>query len=494
MATPQNLSSSSKRSFEAFRRVMKSPRQQPAHGQAAANLFRDKLQQHRPPQSPEERKENCQDNANVPIDTLAYRKHFPVHHDRYLEAPQDVKRCNISPSTEACITESTAAEMKTQVFLLTQRMMQAETEGRTEDARLLQGLIRTTNETLKTCSITVDKRTLKERSPNPQVSYYLDSPQKIQLHAFILDLHKNVKFHKLDPIHMQMGLHKALQKEGAPTALLNFIVDNEQKLQSMSFQDATAYIVRTNEQDLEDNAYRNVLACMKLNPSVPLETQLRDFDRKVDFMKMRQYENPLQVYRNHGMLNLINQAAGGAYYCDTLRMHTNWREYSATQMRNVFRVNIDKAEEHRRANLSPGGLRSRTRTRVEANTRANPHTPPASNPRARCRSCEQNLPPGPAHAPRRPKLLRAPTSTNTGSHTRRGYAPPHRTSAGGLSTRTQQTPGNTFRPRVNLVDGGDQMTDPTPAEVGESEVIHIHDLVDESYVDSEDKLIAIKTA
>ncbi|KNC85344.1 hypothetical protein SARC_02465 [Sphaeroforma arctica JP610] len=162
MATPQNLSSSAKRSFDAFRRVMKSPRQQPTRGQVTANLFRDKLQHHRRPQSPKGRDENCQDNANVPIDTLAYRKHFPVHHDRYLEDPQDVKRCKISPPTEACITESTAAVMKTQVFLLTQRKMQAEAEGRTEDARSLQGLIRMYNETLKTFSITVDKRTPKE--------------------------------------------------------------------------------------------------------------------------------------------------------------------------------------------------------------------------------------------------------------------------------------------------------------------------------------------
>ncbi|KNC72291.1 hypothetical protein SARC_15156 [Sphaeroforma arctica JP610] len=96
---------------------------------------------------------------------------------------------------------------------------------------------------------------------------------------------------------------------------------------------------------------------------------------------------------------------------------------------------------------------------------------------------------GPAHAPRCPKIQRAPTSTNTGSHTPHGGAPPHRASAVGTSTRTQQVSGNNFRPRVSLVDGDDQMPDSTPAEVGESEVMHIHDLVDESYVDSEDKLV-----
>ncbi|KNC85027.1 hypothetical protein SARC_02781 [Sphaeroforma arctica JP610] len=122
---------------------------------------------------------------------------------------------------------------------------------------------------------------------------------------------------------------------------------------------------------------------MKLNPSVPLETQLRNFERKVDFMEMRQYENPLQVYRNH------------------------------------------------------------------------------------------------ADAPRCPKLQKATI----------GGAPLHRVSAVGTSTRTQQAPGNNFRLRVNLVDGNDQIPDPTPAEVGESEVMHIHDLVDKSYVDSEDELM-----
>ncbi|KNC86608.1 hypothetical protein SARC_01237 [Sphaeroforma arctica JP610] len=389
--------------------------------------------------SPEERKENCQDNANVPIDTLAY---FPVHHDRYLEDPQDVKRCKISPPTEACITESTAAEMKTQVFLLTQRMMQAEAEGLTEDIRSLQGLIRTSNETLKTCSKTVEKRTSKKWPPNPQGSYYLDNPQKKQFHAFILDWHKNVKFRKLDPTHMPMGLHRALQKERAPKALLDFIVENELKLHSMSFLDATAYIVRTHEQDMEDN------------------TQLRDFERKVNFMKMRQYENPLHVYRNHGMLNLINQAVRGAYHRDTLRMHPNRREYSAAQMRDVFRVSIDKAEEHRRASLpdhckSPG-----------ANTRANPHAPPASNPKARCRSCEQNLPPGPVHAPRCLKLLRAPNGNEHGQ--------PYAT--WGCAT-------------IPFIGWGNIHAHTTSDEVGESEVMNIHDLVDESYVDSEDELM-----
>ncbi|KNC86825.1 hypothetical protein SARC_01019 [Sphaeroforma arctica JP610] len=175
MATPQNLSFSAKRFFEAFCRAMKSPRQQPTHGQVAANLFRDKSQQHRRPQSPGERKEKCQDKANVPIDTLAYRKHFSVHHDRYLEDPHYMKRCKISSPTEACITESTAAEMKRQVFLLTQNTTQAEAEGRTEDARSLKGLIRTTNETLKTCSIMIDRRIPKKRPPKPQGSYYLEN-------------------------------------------------------------------------------------------------------------------------------------------------------------------------------------------------------------------------------------------------------------------------------------------------------------------------------
>ncbi|KNC83953.1 hypothetical protein SARC_03817 [Sphaeroforma arctica JP610] len=76
MDTPWNLSS----------------RQQMNQGQVAANLFRDKLQRHRRPRSPEELQENCQDTANVPIDTISYRKYFPVHHDRYLEDPQKVKR------------------------------------------------------------------------------------------------------------------------------------------------------------------------------------------------------------------------------------------------------------------------------------------------------------------------------------------------------------------------------------------------------------------
>ncbi|KNC83954.1 hypothetical protein SARC_03818 [Sphaeroforma arctica JP610] len=83
-----------------------------------------------------------------------------------------------------------------------------------------------------------------------------------------------------------MGLNRALQQEGASKALLDFIVENEQKLQSMTFEDGTAFIVRTQEQDLEDNAYRQVLACMKLKPSVPLGTQIHDFERKVEFMEM----------------------------------------------------------------------------------------------------------------------------------------------------------------------------------------------------------------
>ncbi|KNC79927.1 hypothetical protein SARC_07698 [Sphaeroforma arctica JP610] len=56
---------------------------------------------------------------------------------------QDVKRCKISTPTGSCTMNLTATEMRVQVFRLTQRMMQAESEGRTEDARSLQGLIRT---------------------------------------------------------------------------------------------------------------------------------------------------------------------------------------------------------------------------------------------------------------------------------------------------------------------------------------------------------------
>ncbi|KNC86326.1 hypothetical protein SARC_01520 [Sphaeroforma arctica JP610] len=89
-----------------------------------------------------------------------------------------------------------------------------------------------------------------------------------------------------------MGLHRALQHEGAPKALLDSIVENEQKSQSMTFENATAFIVRTQEQDLGDSAYHQVLACMKKKPSVPLDTQIRNFERKVEFMEMRQYENP----------------------------------------------------------------------------------------------------------------------------------------------------------------------------------------------------------
>ncbi|KNC86994.1 hypothetical protein SARC_00887 [Sphaeroforma arctica JP610] len=75
------------------------------------------------------------------------------------------------------------------------------------------------------------------------------------------------------------------------------------------------------------------------------------------------------------------------------------------------------------------------------------------------------------------------------SHTQPGGAPTHCTSAGETSTRTQQAPGNNFHLQVNLVDEDDQIPDPTPDEVGESEVMHIHDLVDESYFDSEDELM-----
>ncbi|KNC77651.1 hypothetical protein SARC_09891 [Sphaeroforma arctica JP610] len=135
--------------------------------------------------SPEELQENSQDAANVSIDTIAYRKHLPVHHDCYLEESQAVIRHKGSEPTEPIITISTAAEMKMQVFQLTQRMMQAEADGRIDDACALQGLIRASDETLKTCSKTVNKRTSKEWPPNPQGNYYLDNPQKIQLHAFI---------------------------------------------------------------------------------------------------------------------------------------------------------------------------------------------------------------------------------------------------------------------------------------------------------------------
>ncbi|KNC83107.1 hypothetical protein SARC_04626 [Sphaeroforma arctica JP610] len=82
-------------------------------------------------------------------------------------------------------------------------------------------------------------------------------------------------------------------------------------------------------------------------------------------MEIHQYENPLQVYRNHGVLTLIWQAAGTAYYSDSLHVHPHWRDYSAEETREVFRVSIDKAEEHRRQNIPrslriPGGSRSRS--------------------------------------------------------------------------------------------------------------------------------------
>ncbi|KNC85923.1 hypothetical protein SARC_01915 [Sphaeroforma arctica JP610] len=85
---------------------------------------------------------------------------------------------------------------------------------------------------------------------------------------------------------MQMILHRALQKEGPLKALLDFFVENEQKLQFMSYEDDTALIVRTQEQNLEDNAYRQVLA-YKLRPTVPLDKQIRDFDHKEEFVEMR---------------------------------------------------------------------------------------------------------------------------------------------------------------------------------------------------------------
>ncbi|KNC74633.1 hypothetical protein SARC_12826 [Sphaeroforma arctica JP610] len=92
--------------------VMNSSQQQMNQSHVTTNLFRDKLQRHRKPRSPEELQKNSQDAANVPIDTIAYRKHLPVHHDNYLEDPQAVKRHKGSEPTEASITVSTAAEMK----------------------------------------------------------------------------------------------------------------------------------------------------------------------------------------------------------------------------------------------------------------------------------------------------------------------------------------------------------------------------------------------
>ncbi|KNC84324.1 hypothetical protein SARC_03448 [Sphaeroforma arctica JP610] len=239
MATPQNLSSSAKQSIDAFCRVMESPHQQPTNGQVVENLFRDKLQHRRRPQS-------------IMQMYLSIRLHIANTSMFIIEDPQDVKRCKMSPPTEACITESTAAEMKT---------------------------------------------------PDS----YADG-------------------------------HRALQKERAYKVLLEFNVENEQKLQPMSFQDATAHIVRTHEQDQDNNAYKNILACMKLNPSVPLETQLQNFERKVDFMEM-----------------------------DNMKIRF---------------TNIPQP-----------------------------------------------------------------------CHTQQGGAPPHRASAVGTSTRTQQAPGINFRPRVNLMDG-----------------------------------------
>ncbi|KNC85729.1 hypothetical protein SARC_02103 [Sphaeroforma arctica JP610] len=111
MDTPRNLSSSAKRSFDVFRRVMKSPQQQMNQGHVIS----------------------C-----------------------------NVTGAHVHPKRPTGGTVSTAAEMKMQVIQLTQRMMHAEADGRIDDARALQGLIPASNETLKTCSITVDKRTPKE--------------------------------------------------------------------------------------------------------------------------------------------------------------------------------------------------------------------------------------------------------------------------------------------------------------------------------------------
>ncbi|KNC82829.1 hypothetical protein SARC_04895 [Sphaeroforma arctica JP610] len=118
-------------SFNAFHRMMKSPQQQMNQGHVATNLFRDKLQHHRRPRS-EELQENCQDTANVPIDTIAYRKHFPVHHDRYLEDPQAMQRYKRSEPTEPSCIDSSRDEDAS--FQLTQRMMHAEAEGRIDKA------------------------------------------------------------------------------------------------------------------------------------------------------------------------------------------------------------------------------------------------------------------------------------------------------------------------------------------------------------------------
>ncbi|KNC81723.1 hypothetical protein SARC_05964 [Sphaeroforma arctica JP610] len=59
-----------------------------------------------------ELQDNSQDPGNVPIDTITYPKQLSVHHDRYLEDPQAVKRHKGSEPTEPSITASTAAEMK----------------------------------------------------------------------------------------------------------------------------------------------------------------------------------------------------------------------------------------------------------------------------------------------------------------------------------------------------------------------------------------------
>ncbi|KNC83955.1 hypothetical protein SARC_03819 [Sphaeroforma arctica JP610] len=165
-------------------------------------------------------------------------------------------------------------------------------------------------------------------------------------------------------------------------------------------------------------------------------------------------------------------------------------------MRDVFRVNIDNPEENRQDKPSrpqriPGNSRSHSYLRTDANTRANPHASPTSNPRIRCRSCEQNVPPGPGHTSRCPNLQRLLVQTNTGSHAQHGWATVQRTSAMNTSTHGTHGSGTNFRPRVDLVDG-DIVPDQPPNGTGETEVMHIHDLVDESYVQSDDELMEEK--
>ncbi|KNC84815.1 hypothetical protein SARC_02990 [Sphaeroforma arctica JP610] len=223
---------------------------------------------------------------------------------------------------------------------------------------------------------------------------------------------------------------------------------------------------------------------------VPLETQIREFEREVEFVETRQYENPLQVYRNHDVLNLICQAAGGVYYRDTLHMHPHWRDYSSEQMRDVFQMNIDKAEEYRKGSMSrpeqiQGGSRSRSHLRAEANKRASPNS---IEPSCSLSVVWHNLPPGPEHAYRCLKQQRPSVQTSTGTRTQASGTSMLRISTTGASTRALQGSGNSFRPRVNMVDG-DQMPDRPTAETGENEVMYIHDLVDKSYIQSRDKLM-----